>query len=389
VLAEVDGMAANESALGSRKILGEATAVKQMIKLIERVAQTKTNVLVIGESGTGKELVARMIHDAGPLKGKPFIPVNCGAIPENLIESEMFGHRKGSFTGAVSEKAGLFEASNGGTLFLDEVGELPLTMQVKLLRAIQERVFRKVGGTDDIRVDVRIIAATNRDLEAGVKKGTFREDLYYRLNVILIKTPSLKERKEDILLLAQSFLEKFSQRQNKGTMRFSSEVEQALQMYSWPGNVRELENIVERAVTLESESQVELHSLPQMIVGNYLLEREKLTGVKVGGGVASASLSTGAGSDSSRASPSVPSSGSAGEIRLPAPQFENGPMDLEAILADVEKRYLTAALEHAQGVKKHAADLLRVTFRSMRYRLKKHGLSGTDSDSDGDAGDQE
>lgn len=170
--------------------------------MIGKVAGNKTNVLIIGESGTGKELVARMIHESGPLKGKPFVPVNCGAIPETLIESEMFGHKKGSFTGAVSEKAGLFEAANGGTLFLDEVGELPLSMQVKLLRSLQERVIRKVGGNDDIKVDVRIIAATNRDLEAAIAKGTFREDLYYRLNVILIKTPSLRERPGDIELLS-------------------------------------------------------------------------------------------------------------------------------------------------------------------------------------------
>src|SRR3712207_861381 len=159
-----------------RPILGESSAIRDMIKMIERVAATKTNVLVIGESGTGKELVSRMIHEAGPLKGKPFVPVNCGAIPETLIESEMFGHKKGSFTGAVGDKPGLFEAAHTGTLFLDEVGELPLSMQVKLLRAIQERVFRKVGGTQDIHVDVRIIAATNRDLEEAVHKGTFRED---------------------------------------------------------------------------------------------------------------------------------------------------------------------------------------------------------------------
>lgn len=187
----------------SRTIIGESKPVRDLIKLIERVAPTKTNILVIGESGTGKELVARMIHDEGPLKNKPFVPVNCGAIPETLIESEMFGHKRGSFTGAVSDKEGLFEAADGGTLFLDEVGELPLGMQVKLLRAIQERCFRKVGGTDDIHVDVRIIAATNRDLEDGIAKGTFREDLYYRLNVILIKAPPRNPVRADESRLAE------------------------------------------------------------------------------------------------------------------------------------------------------------------------------------------
>jgi two-component system response regulator PilR (NtrC family) len=196
----------------SRPILGESASIKALINLILKVGPTKANLLVIGESGTGKELVARMIHECGPLRDKPFIPVNCGAIPETLIESEMFGHKKGSFTGAVADKMGLFEAANGGTLFLDEVGELPLSMQVKLLRSIQERVIRRVGGNDDIRIDVRIIAATNRDLEAAVKKGTFREDLYYRLNVILIKTPPLRDRAGDVRLLASAFLEKFSKK---------------------------------------------------------------------------------------------------------------------------------------------------------------------------------
>jgi two-component system response regulator PilR (NtrC family) len=185
----------------SRKILGESPPVKHLISLIHKVAGSKTNILIIGESGTGKELVARMIHESGPMKNEPFIPVNCGAIPETLIESEMFGHKKGSFTGAVSDKEGLFEAADKGTLFLDEVGELPLSMQVKLLRALQERTIRKVGSNTDTKVDVRIIAATNRNLEEMVAKGTFREDLYYRLNVILIKTPPLRDRSTDIELL--------------------------------------------------------------------------------------------------------------------------------------------------------------------------------------------
>ena len=181
--------------MNAKKILGESPAVKAMLQMIERIASSRTNVLITGESGTGKELVARMIHDMSPLKDKPFVPVNCGAIPENLIESELFGHRKGSFTGAVAEKPGLFEVAGNGTLFLDEIGELPLGMQVKLLRALQEKTIRKVGGTEDIRADARIIAATNRDLEAGVRQGTFREDLFYRLNVIQIRTPPLRERK--------------------------------------------------------------------------------------------------------------------------------------------------------------------------------------------------
>src|SRR6185437_5810967 len=217
-------------ATGNRNvnILGDAPPVKALLNLIHKVASTKTNILIIGESGTGKELVARMIHEQGPLKERPFIPVNCGAIPETLIESEMFDHKRGSFTGAVQDKMGLFEAAHTGTLFLDEVGELPLSMQVKLLRALQERIIRKVGGTDDVKVDVRVIAATNRDLESAVAAGTFREDLYYRLNVILIRTPPLRERKTDISALATHFLSKIATKYKKSLDGFEPEVLRAL-----------------------------------------------------------------------------------------------------------------------------------------------------------------
>jgi len=338
-------------------ILGSSPPVKAMIALINRVAATKTNILIIGESGTGKELVARMIHDAGPLKDKPFIPVNCGAIPENLIESEMFGHRKGSFTGAVSEKIGLFEAAQGGTLFLDEVGELPLGMQVKLLRAIQERVIRRVGANDDIRIDVRVIAATNRDLEIAIAKGTFREDLYYRLNVIQIKTPPLRDRGPDILLLAESFLKKFSTRQGKKLEAFDKDTIHALNTHPWPGNVRELENTIERAVTLENSTTIGLQSLPPSILSGQLQTVETHASVEKNarGG-----------------------SGTEHEIRLPAPDFTKGPIQLDEIIGLVEKTYLLKALEHSEGVKKTAAELLGITFRSIRYRLKKLGLDSSD-----------
>ena len=350
--------------MSSRKILGESPAVKDLLNLIGKVGPTKTNILIIGESGTGKELVARMIHESGPLKGKPFVPINCGAIPETLIESEMFGHKKGSFTGAISDKPGLFEAANGGSLFLDEVGELPLNMQVKLLRAIQERVFRKVGGNDDIRVDVRIIAATNRDLEAGVAKGTFREDLYYRLNVILVKTPALRDRKNDTQLLAHAFLEKFAARMKKEVMGFDADALEALQVYSWPGNIRELENVIERAVTLANDTQVVLSALPQMIIDNYAAKN----GIKL----AQKKLPTDLAAD-----PSKPP-----EIRLPAPDFTKGPLALDDILGQVEKIYLQSALEHAGGIKKKAAELLGITFRSIRYRLAKVGVEPDDGDAE-------
>jgi len=339
-----------------REILGKSPPVKAMLDMINRVAASKTNILVIGESGTGKELVARMIHDVSPASTKAFVPVNCGAIPENLIESEMFGHRKGSFTGAVSEKGGLFEAANGGTLFLDEVGELPLNMQVKLLRAIQERSFRKVGGVDDIKVDLRIIAATNRDLEAAVQKGTFREDLYYRLNVILIRTPPLRERPGDIRLLAETFLKKFAAKQGKPTSSFSPEAMAILEKHSWPGNIRELENAVERAMTLESGPQITVQSLPSF------LKSESQAAVDLA--ASSSSLVTG------------------DVLSLPAPDFSKGPINLDQILGDVEKVYLQKALEHAGGVKRKAADALGITFRSIRYRLKKLGVEAGDGDGD-------
>lgn len=292
-----------------------------------------------------------MIHESGPLVSKPFVPVNCGAIPETLIESELFGHKRGSFTGAVSEKMGLFEAANGGTLFLDEVGELPLSMQVKLLRALQERVIRKVGGTDDVRIDVRIIAATNRDLEAAVAKGTFREDLYYRLNVILIKTPPLRARKGDVSLLARRFLKKLSARFPECAGDLEPAAIAALEAYSWPGNVRELENVIERAVTLQANAPlVTLAALPSAV--------QNAAKPKLGEGQAQGpgALSASAG------------------IQLPAADFSSGPLSLDKILGDVEKTYLLAALEQAGGVKKKAAGLLGITFRSIRYRLQKQGI---------------
>ena len=342
-----------------REIIGKSKKIQEMMSLITRVASTKANILVLGDSGTGKELVARQIHELGPLAGKPFIPVNCGAIPESLMESEMFGHKRGSFTGAVAEKSGLFEVAHGGTLFLDEVGELPLSIQVKLLRAIQERTFRQVGGTEDRKVDVRIIAATNRDLEAEVKTGRFREDLFYRLNVIMIKTPPLRERREDIPILVDHFLAIYAKRQNKVSIKMDPSVMKAFEYYHWPGNIRELENVIERAVTLaEAGSTVGIASLPRQIIESGPVRTES--------------------------SPSKNESSPGGAptfIDLPQPDFDKASINLDEILQEVERKYLFAALEHAKGVKKRASDLLGITFRSIRYRLKKLGM---DSDDDGE-----
>ena len=236
-----------------QNLVGNSTAMHSIYDMIKRVSSTPTNILVTGESGTGKEMVAKAIHYNGPLKDKPFITVNCGAIPESLMESEMFGHKKGSFTGAVADKAGLFEVADGGSLFLDEVGELPLTIQVKLLRAIQEKVIRRVGGTEDTQVAVRLIAATNRNLEAMVDEQSFRQDLFYRLNVIQIKTPPLRERRDDIPSLAEHFLQKYNDRLGKTVNSISSDALEISKKYDYPGNVRELENIIERAVVLCQE----------------------------------------------------------------------------------------------------------------------------------------
>ncbi len=323
-----------------QSIVGNSDVMHRIFELITRVAQSPTNVLVTGESGTGKEMVAKAIHYNGPLKDKPFVTVNCGAIPENLMESEMFGHKKGSFTGAIADKSGLFEVADGGTLFLDEVGELPVSIQVKLLRALQERVIRRVGGIEDTHVDVRIIAATNRELESMVKTGQFREDLYYRLNVIQLKTPPLRDRRDDIPSLALHFLKKYAQKFGRPVQAISDEAMEILKKYDYPGNVRELENIIERTVALEVGSTVLPESLPPFVQ-----------------------------------TPSGRKLASAQEI-----QITDDGLDLEKVVGQIEKELLIKAIHKAKGVKKNAAKLLGITFRSMRYRVDKYGLGGPDDE---------
>lgn len=321
-----------------QNVIGNSPIMHQIYDLIKRVSQAPTNILITGESGTGKEVVAKAIHYNGPLKDRPFITINCGAIPENLMESEMFGHKKGSFTGAVVDKAGLFEVADGGTLFLDEVGELPITIQVKLLRAIQERVIRRVGATEDMKVDVRIIAATNRNLEEMVQKGGFRQDLFYRLNVINIKTPPLRERKEDIPILAQHFLKKYNDKLTKNISGISVDAMEILKKYDYPGNVRELENMIERTVALEAGSTILPESLPPMV--------NTTSGRKMA---------------------------SSHEIEV----TEEG-VDLDKVMGQIEKELLIKAIHTAGGVKKRAAKLLNITFRSMRYRVEKYNLGSVD-----------
>ena len=328
-----------------QNLVGNSDAMHKIYDMVERVSQSPTNVLVLGESGTGKEMVAKAIHYNGPFKDQPFVTVNCGAIPESLMESEMFGHKKGSFTGAVADKSGLFEVANGGTLFLDEVGELPLTIQVKLLRAIQERVIRRVGGTEDQKVNVRIIAATNRNLEDMVRDGEFREDLYYRLNVIQIRMPALRERTDDVPLLAKHFLAKYNDRLNKSIQGISDEAMAVLKKYDYPGNVRELENIIERTVALEGGATILPESLPPFVM-----------------------------------TPSGRKMASSHEIEI----TDEG-VDLEKVIGQIEKELIIKAIHKSDGVKKKAAKLLGITFRSMRYRVDKYGLNGPgDEDLDSD-----
>jgi len=321
-------------------IIGQSLKMVALYDLLEKVSPTKTNILVTGESGTGKELVAKAIHYNSPRKEKPFVTLNCGAIPESLIESELFGHMKGAFTDAIATKKGLFEVADEGTIFLDEISELPLLMQVKLLRVLQDKEFKRVGGTEDIRVDVRIISATNKDLEEAVKEKRFREDLFYRLNVIQVKLPPLRDRKEDIPILANHFLKKYSEELNKNILKISPEALQILLNYEYPGNVRELQNIIERAVALESNQELTVHNLSSYLSEQPLLKKGPI------------------------------------DIEIPSEGI-----DLEKIVEDLERTLLLKALDKTKGIKKKAAELLHINFRSMRYRLEKYGLNhGVDSE---------
>jgi two-component system response regulator PilR (NtrC family) len=308
-------------------IVGKSSRMQEIFGLVRQVAPTRANILITGESGTGKELIARAIHNLSDRREAPFVAVNCGAIPENLLESELFGHVKGSFTGASANKPGLFEVANGGTIFLDEIGDMDLLLQVKVLRAIQQRAFQRVGGTSEIRVDVRIVASTNRRLEQEVREGRFREDLFYRLNVIEISLPPLRERVEDLPQLIHHFMEKFSTELGKDVRELEPEVLPALEGYGFPGNVRELENIVERAVTLARTARITLECLPATVRKPAEVAPEKRIAAD---GVA-----------------------------------------LDTLLAAYETTLIQEALVRAGGVKKRAAALLGVTFRSLRYRLEK------------------
>ncbi len=319
-------------------LIGKSKSMQDIYDLIQKVAPSRVSLMITGESGTGKEVVARAIHYHSDRKDHAFVPVNCGAIPENLLESELFGHEKGSFTGAIQLKQGLFEVADGGTLFLDEIGELPAAMQVKLLRVLQEREMRRVGGTRDLPVDVRVIAATNKDLDAEVKRGAFREDLYYRLNVIHMVLPPLRDRREDLPLLVEHLFQKLTGKEGinieEGAMRRIFD-------YNWPGNVRELENAIERCIVLGGSETITEEALPLSL---------------------RARSSNGQGSLAE-----IPDAG----------------LDLDAYLGGIEKEILSKALEKTGGVRKKAAELLGITFRSIRYRLAKYGMGEEGEEEEG------
>jgi two-component system response regulator PilR (NtrC family) len=315
-------------------LLGDSQALRQIRSTIEKLSRSQAPIYISGESGTGKELVARLIHDKGPRADKPFVPVNCGAIPSELMESEFFGHRKGSFTGAVNDKDGLFQVAEGGTLFLDEVADLPLHMQVKLLRSIQEKAVRPIGARHEIPTDVRILSATHRDLGELVEEGQFRQDLYYRLNVIQLHIPPLRERREDISLLVAHFLTRLARQTGRPGLNLDADALEALRQYDFPGNVREMENILERASTL--------------CEGN-TITREDLQLPAT-----------------TRTMPAPPTES--------AQPMQPGTMPLDTYMDSIEKDALLKALEQTRYNKTAAARLLGITFRALRYRLKKLGL---------------
>ncbi|MEW6324470.1 MAG: sigma-54 dependent transcriptional regulator, partial [Nitrospirota bacterium] len=316
---------------GFEQIIGRSAGMQKVLALIDKVADSQSNVLIFGESGTGKELVARALHSRSRRRDKPFVTINCSALPESLLESELFGHMKGAFTGATSNKEGLFEVAHEGTIFLDEIGDTTPAIQVKLLRVLQEKEFRRIGGTKDIRVDVRVIAATNKDLERAVAEGTFREDLYYRLDVIPIRLPPLRERREDLPALVDHFLKKYG----AGTpvTGLAPGALQVLAGHEWRGNVRELEHLIERAVTLAAAPL-----LTPDLLGACLQRPDAASG------------------------------------RFSIEELPPEGVDLEALVGGLERKLLMQALNRSGGLKKRAAELLGLNFRSFRYRLEKYGI---------------
>lgn len=348
-------------------VIGQSGGMDKIYALIQKVAGTNTNVLITGESGTGKELVARAIHFNGPRRDRPFVAVNCGAIPENLMESELFGHVRGAFTGAVSDHDGLFKQADGGTIFLDEVGELPLHLQVKLLRVLQEKSFTPVGGSKPIKVDVRVISATNKDIRKEMEKRRFREDLFYRLNVVQMVMPPLRNRKEDIPLLTQHFIKKFASAHNKQVEEISSEAMMYLMNYSFPGNIRELENIIEHAVAVTNKNILTEEDIAPEVKGS-AKSKKRASAFQTVWDLVPANM---------RGTP-IMDEFEIFEKTLPGGNaFFDKANSLDDILAIHEKCLLLAALKRTEGVQKKAAELLGINYRSFRHRLEKYGLLQT------------
>jgi transcriptional regulator with GAF, ATPase, and Fis domain len=327
-------------------IIGESPALKDVFKVLLKVAPTDSTVLVTGESGTGKELLVRALHANSQRKDKPFVPINCGAIPRELLESELFGHEKGAFTHAIRTRPGRFELADGGTIFLDEIGEMDLTLQVKILRVLQEKEIERVGGTSIKKVNVRIVAATNRDLEGEVKAGRFREDLYYRLNVIPLELPPLRERGGDVLLLAQSFLERFCGAKKRTHLGIAPEAQALMLAYSWPGNVRELENFMERMSILCDGSDIAVGDLPERILAEAGRERPK----------------------------PPPAPVQAGFVWPTIKDLREKDMNLKQFLDAMEERLLLEALQQSDGVKNQAAEILGIKRTTLIEKLKKKQL---------------
>jgi two-component system response regulator PilR (NtrC family) len=321
-------------------IIGRSNAMLDLFKMIETIARTNSTVLITGESGTGKDLVARAVHYNSLRREHPFVALNCGGLPETLLESELFGHMRGAFTGADANKKGLIEVAERGTIFLDEIGEMNQAMQVKLLRVLQDRRFRRLGGTEEVQADIRVIAATNQDLQKMVAEGRFREDLYYRINVIQVHLPPLRDRREDVPLLAEHFLGKYAQGIDKPVRGISHEAHALLTAYQWPGNVRELENVIERAVALEQTPLVLPESLPAQV-------RSGAGGPGKGVGLAATQAPSGT-----------------------LPDINEG-FDLEALGEEFYRHYIALALERSGGVQSRAAEMLGMSFRSFRYYAKK------------------
>ena len=311
--------------------LGRSSSMVAIFETIRKIADSASTVMITGESGTGKELVARAIHGASGRRGRPFVSVNCGAVPDTLMEAELFGHVKGAFTGAVTSNEGLFASANGGTLFLDEITEIAPSLQVKLLRTVQERQVRRIGDVRDVAIDVRLVAASNRDLARAVTEGVLREDLFYRLNVIPIQLPPLRDRRDDIPLLVAHFIEKIAAAQAKPVRGVAPDAMTLLEAHHWPGNIRELENVIERAMVLGSGVVIDVEALP----------------------------------------PDLRHPAAAGDLSI---DFPADGLDLEATLSRIEQRYIELALARTSGVQTQAAELLKVSFRQFRYKLRKHSL---------------